>query len=61
MSEPWQLFFHANLMVIPGSSVAIIFIHEIPSRNRKSSQGVYYFIQIIAKDYFSFPAFNKCW
>ena len=61
MSEPWQLFFHANLMAFPRFECCIIFIHERPAQNREIGKRRKEFIIsfIISKDYFTFPAFTS--
>ena len=51
MSESWQLFFYANLMVFPGSSVAkFSFMRYHLEIGKRRNEFIISFI--IAKDYF---------
>ena len=56
MSESWQFFFYANLMVFQGSSVPYFLFmrYHLEIRKRRNE---FIILFIIAKNYFSFPAF----
>ena len=56
MSESWQLFFHTNLIVFPGSSVHNFHSYHLEIGNSRNEFIISF---ITAKDYFSFPAFTS--